>query len=88
MTDNATSCPACLNGCGGARSDCPLAGAAPATRPTGRPSSYSDATAARIRPVHLTPKQRIAYLRKAGQHATADAIARANGIQEREEDAA
>lgn len=42
----------------------------------------SDAKAARIRPVHLTPRQRIAYLRKAGQHATADAIARANDIDD------
>lgn len=37
-----------------------------------------EAKAARIRPVLLTPAQRVAYLRAAGQHVTADAIARAN----------
>lgn len=41
-----------------------------------------------LTPSHLSPAQRIAYLRKAGQHATADAIARANGIEERAEHAA
>lgn len=39
-----------------------------------------EAKAARIRPVVLTPAQRVAYLRQAGQHATADAIARANHL--------
>lgn len=37
-----------------------------------------EAKAARIRPVVLSPAQRVAYLRAAGQHAIADAIARAN----------
>jgi hypothetical protein len=38
------------------------------------------ARAERIRPVTLTPAQRVAYLRAAGQHHTADAIARANHL--------
>lgn len=40
----------------------------------------SDAKAARITPVYLTPSQRIAHMRNAGQHATADAIAKANAL--------
>lgn len=39
-------------------------------------------------PLLVSPQQRIAFHRSKGQHAVADAIARANGIQEREEDAA
>lgn len=42
----------------------------------------------RITPSHLTPAERIAHFRAMGQHATADAIARANGIEERVEHAA
>jgi hypothetical protein len=44
--------------------------------------------AARIAPSHLTAGQRVAHFRAMGQHATADAIARANGIEERAEHAA
>jgi hypothetical protein len=44
-----TDCPACLNGCGGTRADCPQVTGAPlAPRRPGRPSSYSQATAAAI----------------------------------------
>lgn len=44
--------------------------------------------AARIAPSHLTAGQRVAHFRAMGQHATADAIARAHGIEERAEHAA
>lgn len=43
---SANTCPACLNGCGGARSDCPMREGAPLERiRPGRPSSYTLATA-------------------------------------------
>lgn len=36
-------CPACLNGCGGTRSDCPKREGGPLVRPAvGRPSSYTE----------------------------------------------
>jgi hypothetical protein len=42
-------CPACLNGCGGTRSDCPQVTGQPlAARRPGRPSSYTRETAATI----------------------------------------
>jgi len=44
-----TDCPACLNGCGGARSDCPQKLGAPlAVSKGGRPSSYTRQKAATI----------------------------------------
>lgn len=42
----------------------------------------------RITPSHLSAAQRVAHFRAMGQHATADAIARAHGIEERAEHAA
>jgi len=45
----ASKCPACLNGCGGARSDCPQREGGPLVRPAiGRPSSYTEDVAEEI----------------------------------------
>ena len=42
-------CPQCLNGCGGARTDCPQRAGGPIQRPArGRPSSYTDDLAGAI----------------------------------------
>lgn len=44
-----TECPACLNGCGGVRSDCPSREGGPRVKPAvGRPSKFTDDVATAI----------------------------------------